>query len=58
MKYSNRCSKPIAKALHCTLVIREMLYLSTPIGRQLLVRTVWQIDQGTDFPRLITLIPD
>ncbi|MGK7892764.1 MAG: hypothetical protein AB4372_03720 [Xenococcus sp. (in: cyanobacteria)] len=22
------------------------------------VRTVWQIDKGTDFPRLITLIPD
>ena len=33
-------------------------YLSTPVGRQLLVRTVWQIDKGTDFPRLITLIPD
>nr|WP_017716128.1 DUF6883 domain-containing protein [Oscillatoria sp. PCC 10802] len=33
-------------------------YLSTPVGRQLLVRTVWQIDKGTDFPRLITVIPD
>ena len=33
-------------------------YLSTPVGRPLLVRTVWQIDRGTDFPRLITLIPD
>ena len=33
-------------------------YLSTPVGRQLLVRTVWQIDRGTDVPRLITLIPD
>jgi hypothetical protein len=32
--------------------------LSTPVGRELLVRTVWQIDTGTDFPRLITLIPD
>jgi hypothetical protein len=33
-------------------------YLSTPVGRQLLVRTVWQTDKGTDFPRLITVIPD
>ena len=32
--------------------------LSTPMGRQLIVRTVWQIDTGTDFARLITLIPD
>jgi hypothetical protein len=32
--------------------------LLTPINRQLLVRTVWQIDKGTDFPRLITLVPD
>lgn len=33
-------------------------YLCTPVSRQLLVRTVWQIDTDTDFPRLITLIPD
>lgn len=33
-------------------------FLSTPVNRQLLVRTVWQIDKGTDFPRFITLIPD
>lgn len=48
-------------------VIKETAYgtryeisadLSTPVGRQLLVRTVWQIDKGTDIPRLITLIPD
>ena len=48
-------------------VIRETAYgtryevsacLATPSGRQLLVRTVWQIDRGTNFPRLITLIPD
>jgi hypothetical protein len=32
--------------------------LLTPINRLLLVRTVWQIDKGTDFPRLITLVPD
>ncbi|HEY9694145.1 MAG TPA: hypothetical protein V6D15_18230 [Oculatellaceae cyanobacterium] len=33
-------------------------YIYTPVGRPLLVRTVWQIDKNTDFPRLITLIPD
>ena len=32
--------------------------LQTPGGRALVVRTVWQIDDGTDFPRLITLVPD
>lgn len=32
--------------------------LQTPIRRSLKVRTIWQIDQGTDFPRLITLVPD
>ena len=30
----------------------------TPSGRILTVRTVWQIDKGTDFPRFITLFPD
>jgi hypothetical protein len=30
----------------------------TPIERPLLVKTVWQIDINTDFPRLITLVPD
>jgi hypothetical protein len=32
--------------------------LITPIDRPLLVKTVWQIDINTDFPRLITLVPD
>lgn len=32
--------------------------LQTPTGESRLVRTVWQIDKGVDFPRLITLIPD
>lgn len=32
--------------------------LITPIARPLLVKTVWQIDINTDFPRLITLVPD
>lgn len=32
--------------------------LNTPVGRSLKVRSIWQIDDGTDVPRLITLIPD
>jgi hypothetical protein len=32
--------------------------LKTSSGRTLNVRTIWQIDQGTDFPRLIRLYPD
>jgi hypothetical protein len=32
--------------------------LQTPHGRRLTVRTIWQVDEGTDFPRLITLFPD
>jgi hypothetical protein len=32
--------------------------LMTPIDRPLVVKTVWQIDIGTDVPRLITLVPD
>ena len=32
--------------------------LPTPVGRELMVRTIWQIDEGTDVPRLITLFPD
>jgi hypothetical protein len=32
--------------------------LETPEGRPLTLRTIWQIDVGTDFPRLITLFPD
>ena len=32
--------------------------LQTPSGRPLTVRTIWQIDHGTDYPRLITLFPD
>lgn len=32
--------------------------LQTPGGRALMIRTVWQVDEGTDFPRLITFFPD
>lgn len=32
--------------------------LQTPGGRALMIRTIWQVDAGTDFPRLITLFPD
>jgi hypothetical protein len=48
-------------------VVRETPYgtryeirapLITPIGRSLTVYSIWQIDTGTDYPRLITLFPD
>jgi hypothetical protein len=32
--------------------------LQTPLGMLLTLRTIWQIDDGTDVPRLITLYPD
>ena len=32
--------------------------LQTPCGLPLTLRTIWQIDGGTDVPRLITLSPD
>jgi len=32
--------------------------LQTPLGTPLTLRTIWQIDEGTDVPRLITLYPD
>ncbi|NJO39730.1 MAG: hypothetical protein HC769_28870 [Cyanobacteria bacterium CRU_2_1] len=32
--------------------------LPTPIGEPLMVRTVWQIDIGQEYPRLITIVPD
>jgi hypothetical protein len=32
--------------------------LQTPVGMPLTLRTIWQIDDGTDVPRLITLYPD
>jgi hypothetical protein len=32
--------------------------LSTPDGRDPIVRVIWMIDTGSDVPRLITLIPD
>jgi hypothetical protein len=31
--------------------------LQTPNGRILEIRTIWQIDAGTNVPRLITIIP-
>lgn len=47
--------------------VRETLYgtryeiselMETPTGRTLQVRTIWQVDEGMDYPRLITLFPD
>ena len=32
--------------------------LQTPVGRPLMVRSIRQIDSGTDYPRRITLFPD
>jgi hypothetical protein len=32
--------------------------LTTPTGRLLMARSIWQIDTGTSIPRLITLYPD
>ncbi len=48
-------------------VVRQTIYgaryeirasLQTPGGRALMIRTIWQIDEGTVVPRLITLFPD
>ena len=36
-------------------IISEIL---TPIQKPLLMKTVWQIDKGTELPRLITMIPN
>lgn len=32
--------------------------LVTPSGRSILFRSIWQIDTGTDHPRLITMYPE
>ncbi len=48
-------------------VVKETMYgmryeirapLQTPSGRVLVIRTIWQVDEGTDYPRLLTLYPD
>jgi hypothetical protein len=31
--------------------------LATPSGRRILFHSIWQIDDGTDVPRLITMYP-
>jgi hypothetical protein len=31
---------------------------NTPSGRTVLFRSMWQIDTGTDYPRLITMYPE
>ncbi|MGH8675255.1 MAG: DUF6883 domain-containing protein [Burkholderiales bacterium] len=31
--------------------------LATPSGRRIVFQSIWQIDKGTDLPRLITLVP-
>ncbi|OFV97731.1 MAG: hypothetical protein A3H28_05540 [Acidobacteria bacterium RIFCSPLOWO2_02_FULL_61_28] len=46
--------------------IKENLYgrrfeirapLETPSGRRIVFQSIWQIDNGTDIPRLITMYP-
>jgi hypothetical protein len=32
--------------------------LSGPSGRSMLFRSIWQIDRGSDVPRLITMYPE
>lgn len=32
--------------------------ITTPNSKQLIIRSVWQIDTGTTEPRLLTLFPD
>jgi Domain of unknown function (DUF6883) len=32
--------------------------LQGPVGRPVTFRSVWQIDTGTDVPRLITMVPE
>lgn len=29
-----------------------------PLGRQAVIRTVWIVDAGEDYPRLVTAYPD
>lgn len=57
------------RAQHLTAevaVIKENVYgrrfeirapLATPSGRRIVFQSIWQIDDGTDVPRLITLYP-
>src|SRR5262245_42177299 len=32
--------------------------ITGPVGRTVMFRSVWQVDLGTDFPRLITMYPE
>ncbi|HKA06062.1 MAG TPA: hypothetical protein VKD71_02310 [Gemmataceae bacterium] len=32
--------------------------LNTPSGRTVVFRSIWQIETGTDYPRLITMYPE
>jgi hypothetical protein len=53
----------VAKAFFCAPVKENIVeawgaMVNQESGRILTVRTIWQIDEGTDFPRFITLFPD
>ena len=46
----------VATTAHGTKYIMDG-FLNTPIGRQVLVRTVWIVDAGQDRPRFVTAHP-
>lgn len=48
----------VARATAYGMRYEIRMALQTPIRASLTVRTIWQIDDGTDYPRLITLYPD
>jgi hypothetical protein len=48
----------LARATAYGMRYEVRMALQTPVGKPLTVRTIWQVDGGTDFPRLITLYPD
>lgn len=57
-KYHLTADIRIEKATRYGMRYEIRAALPSPVNRQLYVKTVWQIDNGTDVPRLITLVPD
>ena len=48
----------VARATAYGMRYEIRMVLQTPIAGHLPLRTIWQIDDGVDYPRLITLYPD
>ena len=48
----------VARATAYGMRYEIRMVLQTPIAGHLTLRTIWQIDDGVDYPRLITLYPD